>query len=106
MLRKIYDDEAKMQRPIALEDRDKTIEITQNNWQQYLGNAKSEIYMTSSNDYIINTISIYSAYNGFFNFFSAEVQNSGIVDTLDRYIFSPSANEKGSRMLVRLMSGA
>lgn len=62
--------------------------------------------MTIWDDYIIGSTTIYSAYNGFFNFFSCQVQDSGIVDTLDRYIFSPSANEKGSSMLVRLMSGA
>ena len=40
LLRKIYEDEAKIQRPIVLEDRDKTINITGDNWTQYLGDAK------------------------------------------------------------------
>ena len=39
-LQKIYDAEAAFQRPIILEERDKNIVITKDNWVQYFGNQR------------------------------------------------------------------
>jgi len=39
-LQKMYDEEAKDQRPIILDETDKTIRVNQDNWIQYLGNHK------------------------------------------------------------------
>ncbi|KAJ3975289.1 hypothetical protein EV361DRAFT_792631 [Lentinula raphanica] len=86
LLQKIYDEEARIQRPIILEEVDKEMKITEDNWTQYLGNQH--------------------AYNGFLKFFEHEVASAGVVKTLEKYIFSPSVNEKGKVMLARLMSGA
>lgn len=40
LLQKIYENEAKIQRPILLSDTDKQIVITADNWTQYIGNRK------------------------------------------------------------------
>lgn len=42
LLQKIYDDEAKVQRPIHLDDKDEEIVISQDNWKQFIGNIKLE----------------------------------------------------------------
>ncbi|KAF9063600.1 hypothetical protein BDP27DRAFT_1231849 [Rhodocollybia butyracea] len=86
LIQKIYDMEARIQRPIILEETDKNIQITDENWVQYIGNPH--------------------AYNGFFTFFQHKVATAGAVKTLEEFIFSPAANEKGKIMLVRLMGGA
>ncbi|KAJ3736201.1 hypothetical protein DFJ43DRAFT_1036523 [Lentinula guzmanii] len=86
LLQKIYDEEARIQRPIILEEKDKEMKITEDNWTQYLGNQ--------------------NAYNGFVAFFEHQVASAGVVKTLEKFIFSSSANEKGKVMLARLMSGA
>ncbi|KAJ3838578.1 hypothetical protein F5878DRAFT_661065 [Lentinula raphanica] len=40
LLQKIYDEEARIQRPIILEEVDKEMKITEDNWTQYLGNQQ------------------------------------------------------------------
>ncbi|KAJ4479015.1 hypothetical protein J3R30DRAFT_3702022 [Lentinula aciculospora] len=86
ILQKIYDEEARVQRPIILEEKDKEMIVTEENWPQYLGNQH--------------------AYNGFLTFFDQQIASAGVVKTLEKFIFSPEANEKGKAMLARLMSGA
>ncbi|KIK64837.1 hypothetical protein GYMLUDRAFT_56797 [Collybiopsis luxurians FD-317 M1] len=86
LLQKIFDDEAKTQRSIIIEEKDKEIQITEENWTQYLGNQH--------------------AYNGFVKFFDDRVGRFGAVKTLEEFIFSSEVNEKGKTMLTRLMSGA
>ncbi|KAI3595169.1 hypothetical protein WG66_009401 [Moniliophthora roreri] len=83
LLQKIYDDEASDQRPIVLEEQDKEIKVTADSWKQYVGNQ-----------------------NGFFEFFQECIKADGVPTTLGEYIFSPAANESGTNMLARLMSGA
>ncbi|KAF9021105.1 hypothetical protein BDP27DRAFT_1439345 [Rhodocollybia butyracea] len=85
LLQKKYDQEARIQRPIILEEKDKGIRITDENWVQYVGNQ--------------------NAYSGFVTFFENKVASAGVVRTLEEFVFSPAANEKGKSMLVRLMSG-
>jgi hypothetical protein len=85
-LRKIYDDEAKAQRPRILEEKDKDIVVNKQNWIQYLGNQ--------------------SAYSSFVTFFSNEAQALGASGVLEKYVFEEDANQDGVNMLVRVMSGA
>lgn len=40
LLQKIYEDEARTQRPIILEPRDEAIAVSKENWTQYLGNQR------------------------------------------------------------------
>ncbi|KAF5371285.1 hypothetical protein D9758_004168 [Tetrapyrgos nigripes] len=85
-LQKIYDDEAKTQRPIIPEETGKDIVVDSENWIQYLGNA--------------------SAYAAFVTFFSENVKKYGVLKSLDEFIFSSAANDNNANMLIRLMSGA
>ncbi|KAJ7582970.1 hypothetical protein C8J56DRAFT_1099801 [Mycena floridula] len=86
LLQKIYDVEKTIQRPIVLEETDKNIVVTEENWTKNLGNP--------------------SAYHAFVSFFKARVQQNGISTSLEVYLFGPAANLDGVNMLVRLMSGA
>ncbi|KAF8630301.1 hypothetical protein AX15_003013 [Amanita polypyramis BW_CC] len=85
LLQKIYDTEAKAQRPIFTEEKDEAITITKENWTKYLGD--------------------YHAYGGYFKFFSSNIQEVGVLKTIEQYIFSVNANDGGANMLIRLMSG-
>ncbi|THU91890.1 hypothetical protein K435DRAFT_726663 [Dendrothele bispora CBS 962.96] len=85
-LQKIYDDEAKLQRAIVLEETDKSLVVTSENWVQYVGNA--------------------SAYSAFLTFFEEKIKAAGVLKTLEAYIFSDEANDNNVNMLIRLMSGA
>ena len=40
LLQEIYNDEARIQRPIFLDETDKAIVVNEENWPQYLGNHK------------------------------------------------------------------
>lgn len=40
LLKKKYEEEASYQRPIYVEEKDKSIIVTQDNWVQYLGNQR------------------------------------------------------------------
>ncbi|PPQ89262.1 hypothetical protein CVT25_001346 [Psilocybe cyanescens] len=81
-LKKMYDDEAKYQRPIISQDKDKDIVVDDQNWVQYLGNS--------------------SAYSAFVKFFSNKVQVLGVTGTLEKYVFEDDANENGILMLNRV----
>ncbi|KDR68431.1 hypothetical protein GALMADRAFT_257159 [Galerina marginata CBS 339.88] len=85
-LEKIYENEAHIQRPRVVEEKDKDIVVGKENWVQYLGNP--------------------SAYSAFVAFFSNEVQALGASGALEKYVFENDANENGANMLVRVMSGA
>ncbi|RXW16950.1 hypothetical protein EST38_g8908 [Candolleomyces aberdarensis] len=84
--KKIYDVEAKIQRPIVLEEKDSTISVNDANWIQYLGNQ--------------------SAYAAYFSFFSEKVAALGPSSALEKFVFDRSVNDHGNEMLVRMMSGA
>ncbi|KAJ3489516.1 hypothetical protein NLJ89_g11522 [Agrocybe chaxingu] len=85
-LQKIYDNEAKDQRPRILEEKDKSIIVDKDNWAQYLGN--------------------HHAYSSFVDFFSEEIKALGVSETLEKYVFEEEANKKGIDMLTRVVSGA
>ncbi|KAJ8507666.1 hypothetical protein ONZ45_g9998 [Pleurotus djamor] len=85
LLRKIYEVESAVQRPIFVEEKDKGIVITDTNWTQYLGNQ--------------------NAYGAFYKFFTKRVEELGVVEALEFYVFSPTAYANG-RMIVRLVAGA
>lgn len=102
LLQKIYDQEADYQRPIILET-DRKITITEDNWSQYLGNDKyAHKYLSGT----LTALTSCSAYGGFFKFFESRVSTFGALNTVEEFIFSPAANEKGKWMLSRLMGGA
>ncbi|CAA7269317.1 unnamed protein product [Cyclocybe aegerita] len=85
-LQKIYDNEAKDQRPRILEEKDRSIVVDKDNWIQYLGN--------------------HNAYNSFVDFFSEEIKALGVTGTLEKYVFEEEVNKKGVDMLTRVVSGA
>ncbi|TEB13961.1 hypothetical protein FA13DRAFT_1748166 [Coprinellus micaceus] len=85
-LKKIYDVEAAIQRPILVEEKDASISVNDDNWVQYLGNQ--------------------SAYGSFFKFFSGKVADLGAGPTLEKFVFDAAANASGKVMLIRVMSGA
>lgn len=84
LLQKIYHDEARIQRPIIWEEKDKAILVTEDNWVQYLGNP--------------------SAYASFVKFFAEQIEAFGSTATLERFVFD--SEKSGAHMLARLMSGA
>jgi len=95
LLEAVWKEEEKMQRPILLEGvKDDDVkggvtpvgEIKEGNWREYLGEQKS--------------------YAALLHFFGEEVKKLGAVDTVEKYIFSSGANENGTEMLIRLVSGA
>ncbi len=48
----------------------------------------------------------YSAYGAYFKFFSENVEELGILKTIEQYIFADSANRDDAHMLIRLFGGA
>ncbi|KAF5392996.1 hypothetical protein D9757_001148 [Collybiopsis confluens] len=85
LLQKIYDVEERMQRPIILEEKDRDIQITEENWSEYLGTKHQ------------------NAYSGFVDFFNLRISTFGVMKTIDEFIFSPAAQENS--MLPRFMGG-
>jgi len=51
-------------------------------------------------------MSSYSAYGAYFKFFSENVQDLGVLKTIEEYIFADSANRDDAHMLIRLLGGA
>ncbi|PPQ69877.1 hypothetical protein CVT24_003212 [Panaeolus cyanescens] len=92
-LKKMYDEEAKVQRPRYLQDRDKNIVVNKDNWIQYLNNNRQVKIKTT-------------AYGAFVDFFEEEVRAIGASNALEKYIFSEDANKDGRLMFVRFTSGA
>ncbi|KAF8804705.1 hypothetical protein BYT27DRAFT_7259180 [Phlegmacium glaucopus] len=85
-IQKIYEDEARAQRPIILESKDESIVVSKENWTQYLENQ--------------------SAYGAFVKFFAGQVEELGVTGTLEKYIFDPEVNKNGVNMLSRVVAGA
>ncbi|KAF9566491.1 hypothetical protein CPC08DRAFT_703825 [Agrocybe pediades] len=85
-LQRMYDEEAKEQRPIILDEKDKSIQVNKDNWIQCLGN--------------------HSAYHSFVGYFTEEIKAIGVPKALEKYVFSDEANAQGVQMLVRVVSGA
>ncbi|KAF4575050.1 hypothetical protein EYR36_006406 [Pleurotus pulmonarius] len=86
VLRKIYEEEAKIQRPIFLDESNKGAVITDENLAQYLGNQ--------------------NAYGAFCQFFRKRVSDLGAIPAVEKYIFSATANEGNKAMVQRLAAGA
>ncbi|KAF9003377.1 hypothetical protein BDQ17DRAFT_1480126 [Cyathus striatus] len=86
LLEKIYQFEAKPQRSLFSEETDKDINVTPENWLQYVGNS--------------------GAYGSFFKFFTNEIKSHGVVDTVKKYIFDEKVNKGSGMMLIRLVGGA
>ncbi|GJJ14036.1 hypothetical protein Clacol_008293 [Clathrus columnatus] len=92
LIQAIYDDEAKVQRPIDLktngvppEDVPKPGVINDSNWTEWLGNHK--------------------AYWAFVTFFSDKVKALGIQKTVEEFVYSPKANGNNADMLIRVCAG-
>lgn len=93
-LEAIYEREEKDQRPIHpndFEDKEEPKlpdvgEVNESNWTAWLGRQL--------------------AYAAYLDFFAKEIVTNGSVATIEKYIFSPAANGKHARMLIRLVSGA
>ncbi|TFK41518.1 hypothetical protein BDQ12DRAFT_645990 [Crucibulum laeve] len=85
LLQQIYDEEERIQRPIYLDDAGQSISITEEIWTQYIQNP--------------------SAYASFVQFFLKQIKGLGKKGTIEKYIFSPEANDGGLVMLVRFVSG-
>lgn len=103
-LKKIYEAEAEIQRPIFVEEKDASISVDDSNWIQYLGNQRwarsGPVCMsrcTHDDD---------SAYGSFFKYFSGKVADLGVGPALEKFVFDRAANEDGKSMLIRVMSGA
>ncbi|EJU04191.1 hypothetical protein DACRYDRAFT_20805 [Dacryopinax primogenitus] len=86
LLQAIYDAEASSQRPLDGEGTLKDLVIDHKNWTEYVGKP--------------------DAYKAFLEFFSQEIQDRGMTDTFEKYVFDPSANGNGTEMLARFSSGA
>lgn len=92
LLQAIYDAEKSGLSPIHLADRkqgvvkEQPITFTAQSWTEYLGQEK----------YYANYVA----------FFSSEIAALGSGEVLERYIFSPAANENGAHVLLRFIGGA
>ncbi|KAJ6524150.1 hypothetical protein B0H19DRAFT_972283 [Mycena capillaripes] len=84
----MYDKEAAIQRPLhpngtpAVANR-----VTETNWTAHMGEANAHMFP----DYLA--------------FFSSEIAEHGVPNVLERYVFSPKANENGTLMLARFFGG-
>ncbi|KAH7891027.1 hypothetical protein F5I97DRAFT_1934109 [Phlebopus sp. FC_14] len=96
VLQAIYSAEDCSQRPINLEgEKEDTagyqvhldqVKITPDNFGQYLGQERY--------------------YGNFLSFFTQQIIEHGVGETLERYIFDAAVNVKGFEMLARFLSGA
>ncbi|KZT62052.1 hypothetical protein CALCODRAFT_479530 [Calocera cornea HHB12733] len=86
LLQAIYDGEASYQRPIEGEGSLKDLTIDHKNWTEYVGKP--------------------DAYKAYLMFFSQEVQEKGVTETFEKYVFDPAANGNGTEMRARFFSGA
>ncbi|KIJ21190.1 hypothetical protein PAXINDRAFT_6963 [Paxillus involutus ATCC 200175] len=87
VLQAIYDAESARQRPIDV-DKDATLDqvrITPDNFREHLGEGRY--------------------YPVLLTFFTEQIEELGLSETLERYIFSTTVNVKGFDMLSRFMSG-
>ncbi|KZT62051.1 hypothetical protein CALCODRAFT_490619 [Calocera cornea HHB12733] len=86
LLQEIYDAEASYQRPIEGEGKLNDLEVDRKNWTEHVGKP--------------------DAYKAFLIFFSQEVQENGVTETFEKYVFDPAANGNGTNMLARFFSGS
>jgi hypothetical protein len=106
-VKKIYDVEAAIQRPIYVEEKDASISVNDDNWVQYLGNQRCAGRLRVVRVYVISPgFRRDSAYGSFFKFFSRKVADLGAGPALEKFVFNATANTAGKVMLIRLMSGA
>ena len=107
LLKKIYAQEAKIQRPIFIKEEHKNIVVRTENWVQYLGNQEYVPISTASTKMCKVTLCVLlSAYAAFVKFFSEEIEKSTVTDVLEKYIFGHEASNKGVDMLPRILAGA
>ncbi|KAJ7112421.1 hypothetical protein C8R43DRAFT_1138898 [Mycena crocata] len=86
LLQAIFDNEVGMQKPLhKLGPTEPAEELTPANWTARLGKA--------------------GAYPDYIAFFTSQISATGVSTTLQRYVFSPSANDNGGLMLIRIVSG-
>ncbi|KAJ8501978.1 hypothetical protein ONZ51_g311 [Trametes cubensis] len=97
LLQKIYDAEAKSIEQwdlyaLSRVGSDSAIgaleEVTTQNWTQFLGMGNAKYYPQ------------------YLDFFTKEIAEHGVGDTLEKYIFAPAANGNGACMLLRFVGGA
>ncbi|KIJ21191.1 hypothetical protein PAXINDRAFT_107074 [Paxillus involutus ATCC 200175] len=87
VLQAIYDIKSADQRPIDAEEdaTSNRVRITLDNLREYLGQGRY--------------------YSTLLTFFTEQIEDLGVPETLERYIFSTTMNVKGFDMLARFMSG-
>ncbi|KAF9224210.1 hypothetical protein BS17DRAFT_780644 [Gyrodon lividus] len=88
VLQAIYDAKSPAQRPIDV-GGDATLDqvnITSDNFREYVGQERY--------------------YRAFLTFFTEQIKELGVSETLERYIFSDTVNVEGFYMLSRFMSGS
>ncbi|KIJ65366.1 hypothetical protein HYDPIDRAFT_27384 [Hydnomerulius pinastri MD-312] len=90
VLQRIYEAEKNSQRPIDVggeqENALDQVKITPDNFGEYVGQERY--------------------YGAFLTFFTEQIVELGVSETLERYIFSTTVNVKGLDMLSRFLSGA
>ncbi|KAJ7075064.1 hypothetical protein B0H15DRAFT_917195 [Mycena belliarum] len=82
LLKLIYDDEVKEQRPIGRQGED----ITEENWTSRLNDRTS--------------------YGSYLVFFMDQIAKNGTLETVRRYVMAPEANGNGAAMFARFLAGA
>ncbi|KAJ7464151.1 hypothetical protein FB451DRAFT_1403516 [Mycena latifolia] len=82
LLKLIYDDEARILRPVNRQGED----ITESNWTTRLGER--------------------TAYGSYVAFFTDQIVKNGAPETVRRYVMAPEANGNGAAMFARFLSGA
>ncbi|KAJ7448352.1 hypothetical protein FB451DRAFT_764655 [Mycena latifolia] len=81
LLKIIYDDEARILRPLDRQGED----ITESNWTTRLAEPK--------------------AYGSYLAFFTDQIAKNGVHETLRRYVMAPEANGNGAAMFARFFAG-
>ncbi|KAJ7155099.1 hypothetical protein C8R46DRAFT_960243 [Mycena filopes] len=86
-IQEVYRQEAVKQKPLFPNGApaDKTTEINESNWTKSLGKEYAHMYPH------------------YLAFFVAEINKDGVAGVLERYVFSPTANENGALMLTRFV---
>ncbi|KAJ7122352.1 hypothetical protein C8R44DRAFT_876649 [Mycena epipterygia] len=82
LLRLIYEDEARVLRPVDRQGED----ITESNWTTRLGERP--------------------AYGSYLAFFADQIAKNGVPETVRKYVMAPEANGNGAAMLARFLAGA
>ncbi|KAJ7214072.1 hypothetical protein GGX14DRAFT_618266 [Mycena pura] len=86
----VFDEEAATQRPLNYGEAEGEVDrITEANWTSHLGKSNA----------------IWHMYPRYLDFFSSQIAKHGITHVLERYVFSPDANENDTLMLARFFGG-